>query len=271
MLPVAAAPAKAPVSLKAAPAAARLPAVSNRTIKKTSAMLARGPQVRLRSLRALSVWQPHFAFPGHQPVVSQQRASDPPPRTSGGVFLLPADCAGQHWLAMLNLAEAMPLTPVAAVSPAGVAADQQQVRLPSWPLPLPAVAAPCVCAARGSRAFCPHLPSRTSRLSCCELLSLRWPAWAVLRSGGAGFTHLIHKRGVVDGGPRVQPGALTGLCACAQVLRDAVLPAAPVRRGHRQAGARPRSSAQRVAVAGRRRFVCRAPRGTEPDRHVQPR
>ena len=120
-------------------------------------------------------------------------------------------------------------------------------------------AAPCVCATRGSRAVCPHLPSRTSRLSCCELPSLRWPARAVLRSGGAGFTHLIHKRGVVDGGPRVQPGALTGLCACAQVLRDAVLPAAPVRRGHRQAGARPRASPQRVAVAGRRRFVCRTP------------
>lgn len=41
MMPVAAAPAKAPVSLKAAPAAARLPAVSNRTIKKTSCMQAR--------------------------------------------------------------------------------------------------------------------------------------------------------------------------------------------------------------------------------------
>ena len=40
-MPVAAAPAKAPVSLKAAPAAARLPAVSNRTIKKTSCMQAR--------------------------------------------------------------------------------------------------------------------------------------------------------------------------------------------------------------------------------------
>ncbi|KAK9845494.1 hypothetical protein WJX81_007946 [Elliptochloris bilobata] len=38
MVPVAAAPVKAPVSLKAAPAAARLPAVSNRTIKKTSCM-----------------------------------------------------------------------------------------------------------------------------------------------------------------------------------------------------------------------------------------
>ena len=41
MMPVAAAPAKAPVSLKAAPAVARLPAVSNRTIKKTSCMQAR--------------------------------------------------------------------------------------------------------------------------------------------------------------------------------------------------------------------------------------
>lgn len=61
MVPVAQTVSKAPVSLKAQPVAAKLPNVSNRTIKKTSCMQVRAVPFPV-VLSSPHCTQPHFLF-----------------------------------------------------------------------------------------------------------------------------------------------------------------------------------------------------------------